>query len=72
MDIEGAELELLENPESWLDHTDVLAIELHERKRNGIDQAFQNANVKRFALPLPGEKVLSLSHAYLAGLSNGS
>ena len=69
MDIEGAELELLEHPENWLEHTDVLAIELHERKRNGIDQAFRNANVKRFALPLPGEKVLSLSYGYLAGLS---
>jgi FkbM family methyltransferase len=70
MDIEGAELELLEKPESWLEHTDVLAIELHERKRNGIDKAFQNANVKRFTLPLPGEKVLSLSYMYLAGLSD--
>lgn len=72
MDIEGAELELLENPGSWLDHTDVLAIELHERKRNGIDQAFRNANRKRFALPLPGEKVLSLSHRYLAGLADAT
>ncbi len=72
MDIEGAEFELLQSPESWPDHTDVLAIELHERKRNGIDQAFQAANAKRFALPLPGEKMLSMSHAYLAGLANAT
>ena len=71
MDIEGGEYALLQNPEVWLDCVDALAIELHERKRSGIELLFRRATAARLNLRLPGEKILSLSHEYLSGLLLG-
>lgn len=67
MDIEGSEEPLLAMYEGWLDYVDALAIELHDRKRPGIQSLFDKATAKRLNLKLPGEKVLSLSPDYLAG-----
>ncbi len=43
LDIEGAELEILQQtPESWINKTRVLAIELHDRFRPGCSDALEN------------------------------
>jgi FkbM family methyltransferase len=43
LDIEGSELDiLLWQPESWINHTRVLAIELHDRFRPGCTDALEN------------------------------
>lgn len=69
MDIEGAEFELLCGNTDWLKNTKILMIELHERKKNGIEEAFNIACLDRFSLPLPGEKVLSISSAFVSNES---
>lgn len=44
MDIEGAEAEVLSaGLHPWLDHTRVLAVELHERHKPGCEAALENA-----------------------------
>jgi FkbM family methyltransferase len=40
MDIEGAEFEVLQSSESWIDRVDCLVVELHERFRPGCTQLF--------------------------------
>lgn len=65
MDIEGGEEPLLRADDDWLSKTDALAIELHDRKRPGIDEAFWRSASGRLNLRLPGEKVLSLSPQFL-------
>jgi methyltransferase, FkbM family len=66
MDIEGGEEPLLEEFQGWLHSVDALAIELHDRKRPGIQRLFEEATAHRFNLRLPGEKVLSISPSYLS------
>ena len=41
LDIEGAELGLLEHPETWKPQVRAMVIELHEYKQAGIDAAFE-------------------------------
>ena len=41
LDIEGAELGLLEHPESWKPQVRAMVVELHEYKQAGIDAAFE-------------------------------
>lgn len=43
MDIEGAELEVLTNAQSWMDAVGTLIIELHDRFRPGCSDALANA-----------------------------
>lgn len=42
MDIEGAELEVFERPEEWLDAVQCLVIEFHERIRPGSEATIRN------------------------------
>lgn len=69
MDIEGSEEPLLATFKEWLHNVDALAIELHDRKRPGIQSLFDIATVDRFNLKLPGEKMLSISPKYISTLS---
>ena len=59
LDIEGAELELFSiNPESWLNKVQVIAIELHDRFRDGCSKAFYSAIVKyKFFQEIKGENI---------------
>ena len=66
MDIEGSEEPLLRQADTWFEKVDALVIELHERKRPGIANLFEEASANRLNLPLPGEKILSLSKSYLS------
>lgn len=58
MDIEGAEYPLLSEPE-WLNRTNILVIELHERLVPGCEAAFAKANRNRFVYA-DGEKFVSV------------
>jgi FkbM family methyltransferase len=40
IDIEGSEKEVFESCENWLNRTNSIIIELHERKKNGCNRAF--------------------------------
>ncbi|MDB5507090.1 MAG: hypothetical protein JWR75_1728 [Devosia sp.] len=66
LDIEGAEIEVLDASATWIDHCDVLVTELHERMRYGTEASFDRATRGRFNSMLPGEKILSLSRAFKA------
>lgn len=59
LDIEGAEWELFSiNPEKWLNNVQTIAIELHDRFRNGCAQAFYSAIAKRkFRQEVKGENI---------------
>lgn len=63
MDIEGAELALLEKPD-WLDKTGFLMIELHERIVSGCIRAFDAANHNRYVYRENGEKCISVGKSY--------
>ena len=43
MDIEGAEKEVMENSRDWIDCVGAVAIELHDRFREGCGRAFRDA-----------------------------
>ena len=58
MDIEGAEYPLLKEP-LWLNWTNILVIELHERLVAGCENAFATANRNRFVYA-DGEKYVSV------------
>ncbi len=58
MDIEGAEFPLLSEP-AWLNRTNILVIELHERLVPGCEAAFAKANRNRFVYA-DGEKYVSV------------
>jgi len=49
LDIEGAELDVLNASGSWIDAVDVLAVELHDHLRPGCKEAFERA-VSRFPI----------------------
>ena len=63
LDIEGAEVEVLDASATWIDRCDVLVTELHERMRTGTEASFDRATRGRHNDMLPGEKILSLSRA---------
>lgn len=64
MDVEGAEYPLLSEPE-WLNRTNILVIELHERLMPGCEAAFAAANRNRFAYA-DGEKFVSVGASFFA------
>ncbi|HVW84830.1 MAG TPA: FkbM family methyltransferase [Bryobacteraceae bacterium] len=43
LDIEGAEKEVFENCQSWIDRVDMIVVELHDRFRAGCSRSFYNA-----------------------------
>lgn len=60
LDIEGSEYELFEVAESWIDHCQVLIVELHEGIRPGIGALYGHATASRRSLSRNGEKHLSV------------
>lgn len=60
MDIEGAEFQLLEISENWIDNVEVLVVELHERICPGVEMLFEEKTKSRINLKLPGEKLVSI------------
>jgi len=64
MDIEGAEYPLLCQP-GWLNGTNILVIELHERLVAGCAAAFAHANRDRFIYS-DGEKFVSVGSIYFS------
>lgn len=62
VDIEGAELEILQRYESWSGVVDTLAIELHERFRVGCEQAHAEAVADYAYQGTVGELHLSSIH----------
>jgi len=67
MDVEGAEYELLRRSD-WLEETDVLMIELHERIVPGCEHAFAEANESRFVYSSGSEKLVSVGKGYFASV----
>jgi FkbM family methyltransferase len=63
MDVEGAEHRLLMR-HSWLEKTDILMIELHERIVPGCEQVFEDATKGRFTYSAGGEKLVSVGKNY--------
>ncbi len=66
LDIEGAELEVLQHSAGWMDKVGVVMVELHEHLRKGCEEAFRTATqdfvdeqhlgetVARFRVPVSG------------------
>jgi len=70
IDIEGAEKELFSADTSWLNRTEVIFIELHERKKTGCVKAFYDAvapHLKQEAVR--GDTLLIITHRHEHGLS---
>jgi len=59
LDIEGAELALMADKPSWVDTTQVIFAELHDRIAPGCEAAFAAATRGRMNTPGKGEKHLS-------------
>ncbi len=59
LDIEGSEVEIFQNSDSWIKKVQVLIIELHDRFKPGCNEALQNA-IKdlNFSKMQIGEKVV--------------
>ena len=56
MDIEGAEIEVLNSARSWIHSVNALAVELHDRYRPGCTAALENAVAgQQFARTISGE-----------------
>lgn len=60
LDVEGAELEILQGGRGWMPRTDIVIAELHEKLVPGVEGAFAAATTGRANRHLPGEKLLSL------------
>ena len=60
VDIEGGELSLLSGDLAWLDSTDAMVIELHDRIVSGCTEAYEAATSGRENRAMKGEKFLSL------------
>jgi FkbM family methyltransferase len=59
MDIEGAEKEVLSTSAAWIDKTEVLIVELHDRFRPGCTQALDEATKSgKFVRSTSGESVV--------------
>jgi formylmethanofuran dehydrogenase subunit E-like metal-binding protein len=61
LDIEGAEYELLKDPDTWLQQCDVLMVELHERFCPGVESLYSKACQGRQEIHSVAEKRLSVS-----------
>ena len=64
MDIEGAELNFLMAPKTWLPITAIYLVELHERIIKGCEAAFSESSRGRFIYKLSGEKFASVNPEY--------
>jgi FkbM family methyltransferase len=60
LDVEGAESEILAASAGWIERTDIMVAELHERLAPGATAMFARATVGRTNRALPGEKVVSV------------
>ena len=60
LDIEGAEYELFEEAESWIDFCSVLIVELHERICPGVERLYEHATERRRHLLTSAEKRVSV------------
>jgi FkbM family methyltransferase len=59
MDIEGAEIEVLESAQTWIHRVDALAVELHDRYRPGCTAALEHAVAgQAFTRQISGEYTL--------------
>lgn len=67
MDIEGGEYELFKDPQ-WLQKTNILVVELHERIVSGCEKAFHQCNHDRFVYKTNGEKYFSIGKNYFSEL----
>lgn len=65
MDIEGAEVGILESIGALLDSIPILVIELHERIVPGCEALFMEKCAGRFVFRLEGEKYAAVSSRYL-------
>jgi hypothetical protein len=57
--VEGAEREILKASADWMDRTEIVIAELHEKIAPGAEAAFAAATAGRVNRWLPGEKVMS-------------
>ena len=64
MDIEGGEYAMFGRKDDWLNKTDVLMIELHERIVPGCERAFYEANAGRYIYKESGEKYVSVGKSF--------
>jgi FkbM family methyltransferase len=60
LDVEGAESEILAASAGWIERTDILVAELHERLAPGVTVTFARITAGRINRALPGEKVVSV------------
>jgi FkbM family methyltransferase len=67
LDIEGGEHDLLAGRPAWVERCGVIVAELHDKIRPGCSAIFNAATAGRRALPLDGEKIISLSHDLATG-----
>lgn len=67
LDIEGGEHDLLAARPQWVERCGVIVAELHDRIHPGCTAVFEAAMAGRRALPLVGEKIISLSPDLGAG-----
>jgi FkbM family methyltransferase len=59
MDIEGAEIEVLNSAKTWIRQVEAMAIELHDRYRPGCTEALESAVAgEAFSMQLSGEYTL--------------
>lgn len=61
IDIEGGEIDVLDNSEGWMPTADVVLIELHERIVRGCKKSFSNATRGRREVRIGKEKIASIS-----------
>lgn len=58
IDVEGAEREIFQHSQDWIDRVGIIAVELHDRLRPGCSRAFYNAT-NRFEMEMhKGENVI--------------
>lgn len=60
LDIEGAEFELFESAETWIDDCGVLIVELHEKIRPGVEDLYVMATERRRTVGRDAEKRLTV------------
>lgn len=66
IDIEGGEIDVLDNSQSWMPAADVVLVELHERIVRGCKQSFRNATTGRTEVRIGKEKIASISPAIVS------
>ena len=61
IDIEGGEIDVLDNSEGWMASASVVLVELHERIIRGCKKSFSNATHGRREVRIGKEKIASIS-----------